>query len=101
MCYQNHTPSIFFEMALKKPNLDITAHVDFGRFLHTQKRYDESLERLHMALQLEPKALNARAHISFVHFKLGEFEKACEWGKRAEENGGELEPGYLDDMCNR
>ena len=88
-------------MAFEKPKVTVMAHVDFGRFLWTQGRYNESLGRLHMALELVPRANNARAHISFVHYKLGNFEKACEWGKRAETNGDELEPGYHDDMCDR
>lgn len=91
----------FFQIAFEKNNASVAAHVDFGRFLWTQERYDESLENLHMALQLEPSAFNARARISFVQYKLGNFADACEWGKRAEENGDELEDGYLDDMCSR
>jgi tetratricopeptide (TPR) repeat protein len=91
----------FFHMAFKKDDVSVAAYVDYGRFLWTRERYDESLERLHIALQLEPKAFNARAHISFVHYKLGNFADACEWGKRAKENGDELEDGYLADMCSR
>ena len=91
----------FFRMAFKKPKVEVSAHVDFGRLLWMQDRFTESLDRLHMALELAPKAYNARVHISFVHFKQGNFEKACEWGKRAKKNGDQLETGYLEDMCNR
>lgn len=90
-----------FRTAISKPGVSITAFVDYGRFLWTVEKYTESLAMSHRALEVDPDAPFARHHISFVHFKLGQFDEACKWGKLAEEHGDEPEEGYVEDMCAR
>ena len=91
----------YFKMALSKPGVNVAAQVDYGRFLWTIGRYDESLANLHAALEKNPRAYNARAHISFVHYRRGNFEHACRWAIDARENGDFLEPGYQENMCRK
>ena len=91
----------YFLLALSKPKVGINAHVDYGRFLWTQKRYKESLAQLNKALEIDPSAWKARSHISLVYYKLGDFAAACEWAKKAQENRDPLEKGYLEDMCGK
>ena len=89
----------YFQLAVSKPKVGINAYVDYGRFLWTQKKYQESLAQLHKALEIDPRAWKARSHISFVYYKMGDYASACEWAKKARENRDPLEKGYLEDMC--
>jgi len=91
----------YFHMALSKSRVSVNAYVDYGRFLWLQKRYDESLTQLNKALEISPKAYNARAHISFVYYKKGDFVQACKWGKAARANNDQLETGYLENVCSQ
>lgn len=91
----------YFSMATSKPKVTEDAYVDYGRFLWSQNRLDESLIKLQKALEISSKAYNARANISFVFFKKSDFIKACEWANDAKNNGDQLEPGYLEDICKR
>ena len=90
-----------FQTAISKPGVGIMAFVDYGRFLWTVERYAESLAMSHRALAVDPDAPSARHHISFVHYKLGQYDEACKWGKLAEKHGDESEEGYVEDMCSR
>lgn len=90
-----------FKIALSKPQTPLTAQIDYGRFLWTQDRFDESLSLLHDTLKKDPKVPDARTHISFIHYRQGDFAKACTWAKQAKDNGDELEKGYLKEMCDR
>ena len=89
----------YYRMAVSKPRVSVEAYVDYGRFLLVQSRFDESLLLLQKALELSPAARNARANISVVYFKKGDHAKACEWAKGAQVNRDQLEPGYLEEMC--
>ncbi|WP_243362196.1 tetratricopeptide repeat protein [Fundidesulfovibrio terrae] len=91
----------YFQLALSKQKVGINAHVDYGRFLWTQKKYRESLAQLQKALEIDPKAWKARSHISFVYYKMGDYALACEWAQKAKENKDPLEKGYLEDMCSK
>ncbi len=91
----------FFRLAISKKTVAVVAYVDYGRFLWSQNRLDESLEQLQKSLQISPKAFNARSNIAFVYYKKGDFKKSCEWAKGARENHDQLEPGFLEDMCAR
>ena len=90
-----------FKLAVSKPLVAPIALVDYGRFLRTQKRLDESMAQLNQALLLSFTALNARSNISFVYFLKGDFVSACWWAKDAQKNNDELEKGYLEDICGR
>jgi len=90
-----------FMLAVSKPRHDVRAAVDFGRFLWTQGKLDQSLIQLNKALAESPKAFNARSNMAFVYYRKADFAKACEWAKAARGNGDELEQGFLDDMCLR
>jgi len=91
----------YFHIALSKSRVNVNAYVDYGRFLYIQNRYDESLIQLNKAIEISPKAYNARAHISFVYCKKGDFKQACKWGKAARANNDQLETGYLENMCSQ
>ena len=90
-----------FLLSVSKPQVDATAFVDYGRFLRTEKRFDEALTQLNKALELSASVRNARANISFVYYLKNDFAKACDWAKKAKDNKDELEKGYLEDMCER
>jgi Tfp pilus assembly protein PilF len=89
----------YFLLGISKPTASSAIYVDYGRFLRTQKKLDESLSQLNKALQISSTALNARSNISFVHYLKGDFVLACTWAKDAKNNGEALEAGYLEDMC--
>lgn len=89
----------YFLKALLKPNVSVVAHVDYGRFLWMQKRLDQAMKVLHGALEIEPKAYLARAHIAFIHYLRRDAKKACHWAKLAEKNGDDLEKGFRENMC--
>jgi Tfp pilus assembly protein PilF len=91
----------FYRMALSKPRVSVKAYVDYGRFLLSRNRSDEGLAMLQKALELSSTAKNARANIAVLYSKKGDFTKACEWAKGARVNHDELEPGDLEDMCQR
>ena len=90
-----------FLLAVSKPRHNARATVDYGRFLWTQGKLDQSLVQLDKALAESPKAFNARSNMAFVYYRKKDFVKACEWAKGARGNGDELEPGFLEDMCRR
>ena len=90
-----------FTLAITKPSANADLHVKYGRFLGMQKQFDKSLAQLNRALALCSTAHNARSNASMVYYLQGDFGKACTWAKTAKENGDELEPGYLEDMCRR
>jgi len=90
----------FFKLAVSKTTVYANAFVDYGRFLWTQKRFEQSLVQLNKALQMSSTARNARSNISFVYYLKSDFGNACIWAKDAEKNGDELEQGYLQDMCS-
>lgn len=88
-----------FLQATSKANVDTVAWVDYGRFLWTQWRLEESLTILQKAIQLSPTVRDARAHIAFVHYLQKDYGNACRWAQQAEANGDGLESGFLEDMC--
>lgn len=90
-----------FQLSIAKPNVDAVAYVDYGRFFWTQKQLDKSLTLLNKALEISPKAFNARSNLSFVYYMKSDFASACTWAKDAQKNGDELEKGYLEEMCSR
>ena len=90
-----------FKIAVSKPDVAEVALVDYGRFLWTQKRLDESMVQLNQAINISSTAFNARSNLSFVYFLKGDFVSACQWAKDAKKNKDELEKGYLEDMCDR
>lgn len=90
-----------FKMALSKSDVYPTAHVDYGRFLWTHNRFDESIGVLLNIMEKSPKVKNARSNIAFVYFRQNDFERACGWALAAKSNGDALEPGFLKDMCAR
>lgn len=89
----------FFRTALSKPGVNANAYVDFGRYLWMGERLDESLAQLQKALELSPKAHNARSNIALVHYKRKDYAKACEFARAAKLNGDDLQPGFLEEMC--
>ena len=91
----------FFKLAISKPQVEAEAFVDYGRFLWTEKRLDESLTQLNKAFQLNPDAENCRYNISFVYYLKQDFNNACIWAKDAQQHGAQLEKGFLDDVCHR
>lgn len=91
----------FFRIALSKPGVNPNVYVDYGRFLWIGDRLDESLVHLHKALELAPKAHNARSNIALVHYKRREYTKACEFARAARANGDDLQPGFLEEMCSK
>ena len=91
----------FYRLAISKSYVAPEVLVDYGAFLWQQSRLDDSLEQLHEALQRSSTTHNARAHVSYVHYLQGDFERACTWAQQAKENGDVLETGYLEDMCQR
>ena len=90
-----------FKMALTKPSAEPTAKVDYGRFLWTQDRLDESIKILREVTATTPQAMNARSNLAFVYYRTGDFVQACDWAKQARTVGDALEPGFLEDMCAR
>lgn len=88
-----------FGQALAKTVVDPAAWVDYGRFLWSQWRLEESLATLQKALQLSSTARDARAHIAFVYYLQKDFASACHWAQQAKANGDGLESGFLEDMC--
>lgn len=88
-----------FLQAVSKANVDTAAWVDYGRFLWTQWRLEESLTTLQKALALSPTARDARSHIAFVYYLQKDFGNACRWAQQAKANGEGLETGFLEDMC--
>lgn len=101
---RNEAPSLiekYLQKAISKSSVSVAAHVDYGRFLWTQKKLDKSLIILNRALEIEPRAYNARSHISFVYFLKENFLESCKWGKLAEKNGDSVEEGFVKDMCRR
>lgn len=88
-----------FKISLSKSNVIPSTYVDYGRFLYLQERYNDSIDILNTALDLDPKVKNARSHISFVHYLMKDYSNACKWALEAEKNQDELEDGYLKSMC--
>lgn len=88
-----------FLLAVSQPIAEATAWVDYGRFLWRQERLDESLVGLRKAIELEPKARDARSNLAFVYYLKRDAEGACSWARSAAENGDRLEAGFLEDMC--
>lgn len=91
----------YLQLAVSKPDFDSAVLVDYCRFLWTQKQLDRSMRQLDKALQLDPKARNARANIAFVYYLKNDFASACTWAKDAKKNGDALEKGFLEDMCQQ
>ncbi len=90
-----------FKIAISKSGVSVAAHVDYGRFLWTINRLDESISRLKTALEINPKAYNAHSHMSHAYYLKGDYSEACRWGKLAEVIGEKQEDGYLEDMCSK
>jgi Tfp pilus assembly protein PilF len=90
-----------FRLALSKPGVNANAYVDYGRFLWIGDRLDESLAQLHKALELSPRAHNARSNIALVYYKRRDFTQACEFARAANANGDDLQPGFLAEMCGK
>lgn len=90
-----------FKIAFTKPGTSPTAKVDYGRFLWTQDRLDESITVLREVTTTAPQARNARSNLAFVYYRKGDFVQACDWAKEARKVGDILEPGFLEDMCAR
>ena len=91
----------FFRIALSKPGVNVNAYVDYGRLLWIEERPDESLAHLNKALELSPRAHNARSNIALVHYRARDFSKACEFARAAQKNGDDLPPGFLEEMCSK
>ena len=90
-----------FEKSIAKANADSSAYVDYGRYLWTIGRFQDSLSMLERALDKFPNAYNASSNMAFVYYRIADYAKACYWSKQAEENQEKLEPGFLQDMCSR
>jgi Tfp pilus assembly protein PilF len=92
-----------FLTALSKANVSILARVDYGRFLWTQKRLDESLVQLQQVVDVAPTVYGAHAHIAYVYFLKRNFDEACRWGKIADDHGVSptAEKGFTAEMCRR
>ena len=91
----------FFKLAVSKPGVDSPAFVNYGRFLWTQRRLDESLTQLNKAFELDPSVKSVRSNISFVYYLRNDFANACIWAQDAQKHGDQLEKGFLDDVCHR
>ena len=89
----------YFRMALAKPGVNVNAYVDYGRLLWMGERLEESLGMLNKALSISPKAHNARSNIALVYYKNHDWSKACEFARAAKENGDDLQPGFIEEMC--
>lgn len=89
----------FFAMALSKPGVNVEAHVDFGRFLLSEKRYDESIAVLKKALEISPEARGARSNLSLGYFRKRDYGQACDWAMAAKEKQEALPAGHLQDAC--
>jgi len=76
-----------FTMTLNDPGVPAAAHVDYGRFLWTQERYDDALKILHYIAKKNPDVKDAHAHIAFVYYKQNDFERACGWPTVAQSKG--------------
>ena len=90
----------YFHMAFAKPTFSVAAVVDYGRFLWTQDRLDESLIQLNRALAMEPRAKNARSHMAHVFYLKENPVEACKWARLAAQHGEKLEPGFTKEMCS-
>lgn len=90
-----------FKKAISMHGTPPVTHVDYGRFLWSQERYDDSLSVLLNIVEKRPEVKNARANIAFVFFKQNDFERACAWSLVAKGKGDTLEPGFLNDVCSR
>lgn len=91
----------FFRMALSKPGVSVNAYVDYGRLLWIEGRLDESLAQLQKALDLVPRAHNARSNIALVYYKKRDYTKACEFARAANLNGDDLPRDFLEEMCSK
>lgn len=91
----------FFRTAISKPGVNVNAYVDYGRLLWMGERLEESLAMLNKALAISPKAHNARGNIALVYYKNKDYAKACEYGRAAQKNGDDLQPGFLEEVCGK
>jgi len=91
----------YFRLAVSKTKVSARAHVDYGRFLWTQDRFEESISRLEKALEISATIPGARPNMAFVYYRKGDFKAACHWAKAANDNKETLEAGFLDEMCQR
>jgi tetratricopeptide (TPR) repeat protein len=89
----------FFKLAISKPKVSPTTYVDYAHLLTLQGRFDESLAQAQKALALSPTARNARSQISYAYMSKHDQAKACEWARKAHENGDALQKGYLEGVC--
>ncbi len=91
----------FFKMAIGKPGVSANAYVSYGRFLYLVDRHDEALTQLNKAISVSPKVRNARLHMALIYRKKGNTIQACDWARKAKENGDDEEPGLLEEMCRK
>lgn len=90
----------YFRIAVSKPGVSPTAHVDFARLLNMTGHFDDAIAQAEKALAISPTARNAFSQISYAHYGKKDVAGACEWARRARENGNELDPpSYFETVC--
>ncbi len=90
----------YFKIAASKPGVGSTALVDYARLLNMLGRHDEAISQGQGALAISPKARNASLQISYAYISKKDAAHACEWARKAKDNGDALDPpNYLDMVC--
>lgn len=90
----------YFRLAISKPGVGATVFVDYARLLNLLGRHDEAIAQGENALAVSPTAENARLQISYAYMAKADAAKACEWGRRAKDNGDRIgAPNYLEMAC--
>lgn len=91
----------YYRQSVGKPDALPDSYIDYGRFLISENRLDDSLEWLFKALDRWPKAADVRAYVAQAYFRKSNFGKACTWAQSAKRNGDKLPSAFIDDVCTR
>lgn len=91
--------SVYFHISLSKPFSTPDVHLDYARYLATQKKMDESLDHLYKTLDRWPRAKDVRANIARIYLEQKNHMKACKWANSALENDDQLQSGLLERAC--
>lgn len=89
----------YYQTGLTKPAPSAAYHVDYARFLTSQKRFDDAIAQADKAMSVDGAVKNARAQISYAYFGKQDLPKACDWAKQGKANGDFIDAPYFKAVC--
>ena len=69
----------YFNMSLEQDTEDTTTHSNFGVLFILKREYEIALKFFLKALSLDPQNNNAKLHLSFCYYKMGDYNNAIKF----------------------